>query len=258
MNSITPYRIGIIEDEPAALDRLLHMLQDGPSPVTVAWTSDSVAGSLIYLKDVASYDAIITDVQLADGTCFDLFELFKPVCPVIFITAYDQYAIEAFVVHAIDYLQKPLKKDQLQLAMKKLFTRLQAGTGAIDYVQLAQALSKKGDAYLRRYMIRFGEQIRIISSVDIAFIYTHQKAIYATLHSGKSYPMDKSLDQLESELDPDQFFRINRQMIVSRKSIGPMHVVSKSRVQVQLVPAFTEYESIVSTERSPLFKEWIA
>jgi two-component system, LytTR family, response regulator LytT len=256
--SATPFRLGLIEDEPAAMERLQNMLKEHQQEFEIAWTADSVSRALDHVFKVDAYDAIITDIQLADGTVFDLFEKFKPICPIVFVTAYDEYLVVAFVVNAIDYLQKPVKREQFQLAIKKLAMRLKSGTGRINYDSLAQAIAQQTEQKDLRYVIRFGEHMRVVTSNEIAYIYTLQKGNYIVLASGKTYPMDKSLDQLEKELDPQRFFRINRQMIVCREAIGPMQIVSKSRVKLTLMPVFVEYESIVSTERSPIFKEWIS
>lgn len=256
--STTLFRIGLIEDEPAAMDRLQRMLSEFSDQLEVVWTADSVRRALDHVVQVEQYDAIITDIQLADGTVFDLFEQFIPACPIVFITAYDQYMVDAFIVQSIDYLQKPIKREQFQLAMQKLVMRLKSGGGQIDYERLAKAMVHEGDRKEVRYVIRFGEHMRVVSSHELAYIYTLQKGNYAVLESGKTYPLDKSLDQLEKELDATRFFRINRQMIVSRKAIGPMQIVSKSRVQLTLNPPFEAYDCIVSTERSPIFKDWIS
>jgi DNA-binding LytR/AlgR family response regulator len=127
----------------------------------------------------------------------------------------------------------------------------------IDYSKLALAIIAEEKKFDRRYLIRFGEHIRSITSDEIAYIYTVQKAVFLVLFTGKEYPFDKSLEQLEKELNPSKFFRINRQFIVNIKSVGNMHVVSKSRVQIDLNPPFKGEEVIVSTEKSPLFKDWL-
>lgn len=252
------FRIGLIEDEPAAMERLQNMLLEFGDQLEVVWTADSVHRALEHAVHVEKYDAIITDVQLADGTVFDLFEQFAPTCPIVFVTAYDNYMVDAFVVQSIDYLQKPIKREQFNLAIQKLIVRLKSGGGRIDYERLAKAMVQESDRKEVRYVIRFGEHMRVISSNELAYIYTLQKGNYAVLETGKTYPLDKSLDQLEKELDATRFFRINRQMIVSRSAIGPMQIVSKSRVQLTLHPPFDAYECVVSTERSPIFKDWIS
>ena len=250
-------RAFLIEDEPAALERLKQLLADSGYPVTIVGDADSVEGALSWLTTNPSPDVILTDVQLADGTCFDLFARHSPRCPVIFITAYNHYAIEAFKVNAQDYLLKPLKKDDLGRALEKVSGQVSTLLPTIDYTRLAQAILQEETKHERRYLIRYGEHIRTVHSDEIAYIYTTQKAVFLVLFSGKEYPLDKTLDNLEKELDPKKFFRINRQFIVSIKAIGSMHVVSKSRVQLELNPPFKQDDVIVSTEKSPLFKEWL-
>lgn len=250
-------KIFLIEDEPLALDRLKQLLNETSYPVEIMGDADSVESAYEWLRLNPNPDIIFTDVQLADGTCFDLFSKFHPKCPVVFITAFNHYAIEAFKVNARDYLLKPLKKEDLEATMNKLADHLTPAMTELDYNKLAQAILQEEQKYDRRYLIRYGEQVRTVHSDEIAYIYTTHKAVFVVLFSGKEYPLDKTMDQLEKELDPKSFFRINRQFIISMKSIGNMHVVSKSRVQIDLNPPFKQDDVIVSTEKSPLFKEWL-
>ena len=250
-------KIFLIEDEPAAMQRLKQLMLEANADIEICGEADSVETALHWLQNNAMPDAIFTDVQLADGTCFDLFARFDPTCPVVFITAFNHYAIEAFKVNAQDYLLKPLKAEELQRAISKLNKHISPILSKLDYTKLAQAIIEEENKFDKRYLIRYGEQVRTISSDDIAYIYTISKAVFAVLHSAKEYPLDKTMDTLEKELDPKKFFRINRQFIINIKSIGNMHVVSKSRVQLELVPPFKQDDVIVSTEKSPLFKEWL-
>jgi two-component system LytT family response regulator len=253
----TAMRVFLIEDEPLALDRLSSMIREIDHEVEICGDADSVESALNWLNNNASPDVIFTDVQLADGTCFDLFSKYKPKCPVVFITAFNHFAIEAFKVNAQDYLLKPLKKNELVAAYNKVLGQKQPLLKEIDYSKLAQAILQEEQKYDRRYLIRFGEQVRSVNSDEIAYIYTTHKAVFLVLFTGKEYPLDKTMDQLEKELDPKKFFRINRQFILNLKSIGNMHVVSKSRVHIDLNPPFKGDDVIVSTEKSPLFKEWL-
>lgn len=247
----------LIEDEPAALDRLKQLLTELDSAIEFVGECDSVESALLELPK-ANMDVIFTDVQLADGNCFEIFENYKSSCPVIFITAYNEHAISAFKVNATDYILKPLKKIDLEQALSKIrINKAPSNTSSIDYQKLAQAILEEEGKYNKRYLIRFGEQIRMIHSDEIAYIFTIQKANFIKTFVGKEYPIDKSLEQLERELDPKKFFRINRQFIVNIKSVGNMHVVSKSRVQLDLTPPYSGEEVIVSTEKSPLFKDWL-
>ncbi|MFN0032202.1 MAG: LytR/AlgR family response regulator transcription factor [Flavobacteriales bacterium] len=250
-------KVLLIEDEPPAMERMKMLLLALQPEIQIAGECDSVETALHYLRTQPTPDVIFTDVQLADGTCFDLFQHVNPPCPVVFITAFNHYAIEAFRVNAIDYLLKPLKKEELAKALTKLGATQATPPLQIDYTKLAQSIIAENQRQDKRYLIRYGEQVRTISSSDMAYIYTTSKAVFAVLHTGKEYPLDKTLDQLERELSSRNFFRINRQFIVNIKAIGHMHIVSKSRVQLELLPPFANDAVIVSTEKSPLFKEWL-
>lgn len=250
-----PTKVLIIEDEGPARTRLRQMLAAVAGWIEVAWEADSVESAANVLREHQP-DIIFTDVQLGDGTCFDLFREARTTCPVIFITAYDEHALKAFQHFALDYLLKPLKKEDLERALEK-WRAMGPGKELIDYSALARAVMEEEEKRDVRYLIRFGEHLRTISSSEIAYVYTTSKAVFFVLHSGREYPSDKSLEQLEKELDPKKFFRINRQFIVSRASIGPMSAATKSRVRLELRPPFLNGEVIVSTEKSPLFKTWL-
>lgn len=248
----------IFEDEPAALMHLKKMLHSIHPEIEFVGEADSISEAIEKINSLQNIDVIFTDVQLADGNCFEIFKRITPRCPIIFTTAYNEFAIQAFKVNAIDYLLKPIKKAELTITVEKLIAKKQeAQTAAIDYNQLAKAILAKEQQFDKRYMIRFGEQVRTVESSEIAYAYSMQKAVYITTFSGKTYPVDRSLDQLESDLNPKDFFRINRGFIVNIRSIGNMSVVSKSRVKLELNPVFHESEVISSTERSPAFKEWL-
>lgn len=247
----------LIEDEPAAMERLALLLQQIDPSIQIVGECDSVESSLLWLQQSPLPDVIFTDVQLGDGTCFQIFDTHGPGCPVVFITAYNEHAIEAFKVNALDYLLKPLKKDELERAYSKVVKQNLPSLKEIDYSKLAQAILNEQGKFDRRYLIRYGEQIRTVTSEDIAYVYTTQKAVFLVTFNGKEYPVDKSLETLEKELDPKKFFRINRQFIVNIRSVGNMHTVSKSRVQLELTPPHTAEDVIVSTEKSPHFKEWL-
>lgn len=248
----------IFEDEPAALLHLKKMLQTIHSEIEFIGEADSISEAIEKINTLQNIDVIFTDVQLADGNCFEIFKRTSPRCPIIFTTAYNEFAIQAFKVNAIDYLLKPIKKTELTITIGKLIAKKQESTTApIDYNQLAEAILAKEHQFDKRYVIRFGEQVRTVESSEIAYAYSMQKAVFITTFAGKTYPLDLSLDQLESDLNPQHFFRINRGFIVNIRSIGNMSVVSKSRVKVELNPEFQASEVISSTERSPAFKEWL-
>ena len=249
-------KVLIVEDEPTAAKRLQKMLAEIDSAIEVQQNLDSIEASVIWMADKSkpAPDLIFMDIHLADGPCFEIFKLVEVNQPVIFTTAYDQYAIEAFKVNAIDYLMKPVKQAELMQAVEK-YKKLHRAP-AMDYEKLAIALRQEADQYNKRFLIRFGQSIRVVELSEVAYFFTEDKITFLTLQSGKRYPIDYSLEKLEEMVNPAKFFRINRQFIVNIEAIQEMYAYSKSRVKVNLHPS-TERETIVSTERSPHFKKWL-
>jgi len=250
-------KVLIIEDEEPAAKRLEKMIAEIEPGATILTTIVSVSSSIKWLKENTSPDLIFSDIQLSDGTSFDIFKAVEPTCPVIFITAFDQYAIEAFKVNSIDYLLKPIKKNELQAAISK-FKKLKQSTQpvAFDISKLLNAYEPATQDYKSRFVVRYGEHIKTINTNDIAYFYTEDKVNFITSMDGRRYIIDFNLDNLESMLEPKTFFRINRQFIISINAIDEMFTYSKSRVLVKLKPP-SKHETIVSTERSSDFKTWL-
>lgn len=244
----------IIEDEPAAAENLKRLITQHLPEASIVGITDTIISTIEWLENEPAPDIIFTDVQLADGLCFEIFKTHQPKCPIIFTTAYNEYAINAFKVRAVDYLLKPIKKQEFADTVERIKSTHQQ---TLDLNEIREALEVEYPNYSHRYIIRFGDHIRTITSEDIAYLYTLQKGIFVVTHEGKTYPLDKSLEQMEQELDPKNFFRINRQFIVSLAAVGNMQLVSKSRLKIELKPKFSEGEVISSTERSPLFKAWL-
>lgn len=248
-------RILIIEDEEPAAKRLLKMVKEIEPGIELLDSIVSVSSAVKWFSENDAPDLIFSDIQLADGTSFDIFREVKVSCPVIFVTAYDQYAIEAFKINSIDYLLKPLKKEELQGAITK-FKNSKAPAAAFDIDKLLQAYSPQIHAYKTRFIIRYGEHIKTISTEEIAYFYTEDKVNFLTTFEARRFAIDFNLDSLETLLDPKIFFRINRQFIVSIKSIAEMFAYTKGRVLIKLKPV-AKQETIVSTERSADFKTWL-
>jgi two-component system, LytTR family, response regulator LytT len=248
-------RILIIEDEEPAAKRLLKMVKEIEPGVELLDSIVSVSSAVKWFKENDAPDLIFSDIQLADGTSFDIFKEVKVSCPVIFVTAYDQYAIEAFKINSIDYLLKPLKKEELQVAITK-FKKSKTPAAAFDIDKLLQAYSPQTHAYKTRFIVRYGEHIKTINTEEIAYFYTEDKVNFLTTLEARRFAIDFNLDSLETLLDPKIFFRINRQFIVSIKSIAEMFAYTKGRVLIKLKPA-AKQETIVSTERSADFKTWL-
>jgi two-component system response regulator LytT len=248
-------KILIIEDEEPAAERLAKMLLDIDPNIIVVGNTVSVKSSVKWFKENPIPDLILMDINLSDGHSFDIFKEVEISAPIIFITAYDQYAIDAFKLNSIDYILKPIKKDELRNALDK-FKRM----GNIQVQQMTSLLntikSNQDKEFQKRIVIRYGDTIKMIEIADIAYFYTEEKINFLCTNSDTRMPIDQNLDELEEILDPKIYFRINRQFIINISAIEKMLTWSKSRVKIILKPA-SEHETIVSTERSSHFKDWL-
>lgn len=247
-------RFLIIEDEPAAALRLKRMITTLRPDATCAAELRSVEEAVLWFAqhDQSHIDLAFADIQLGDGLSFEIFSHIEVTCPVIFTTAYDQYAIRAFQVHAIDYLLKPLKMDQLEAALGK-FGRI---ASAMPTDLQAVIASIPGAAHRQRFVVKTGRALRIVPVQEISYFLSENKITYCTTHEGRRYALDVTLDQLDTELDPAVFYRANRQCIVHIQGIGEMHAHSRARIRVVLRPP-APHEVIVSTEKSGAFKSWL-
>ncbi len=250
-------KVLIIEDENAAARRLEKLLTELDPSILVLQKIDTVEMAVTWLQSNPLPDLIFLDIHLADGSSFDIFEHVSVTCPVIFTTAYDEYALQAFKVNAVDYLLKPIKSTELAAALTK-YKQVYDQPKSADYTALLDNLRQQGGSnHLRRMLIRFGNSIKLVDMSDAAYFYTKDKITFLVVRStGKRFPVDYPLDKLAVMLDPRTFFRINRQFIVNVAAIREMHPYSKSRVKVDLDPS-TDLETIVSTERSAEFKKWL-
>jgi len=253
----TAMKVLLIEDENAAARRLEKLVLEIAPEAHVLDRLDSVESAVLWLKNNPPPALILLDIHLADGSCFEIFQHVKVVSPIIFTTAYDEYALQAFKENTVDYLLKPIKVNELQAAIEK-FKRLHQSPPALDYKKLSETLMKQGGTtYLRRMLIRFSNSFKLIDMSDAAYFYSKDKITFLVSRSnGKRFPVDYPLDKLEGILDPEVFFRINRQFMINIAAIKEMQPYSKSRVKVLLEPPI-DGETIVSTERSSDFKQWL-
>ena len=241
----------IIEDEPLAGNRLKRLLTHIEDSVRVLAILSSIADAVKWFQEHPAPDLILMDIQLEDGSSFEIFKEVPITIPTIFTTAYDEFAIEAFKVNSIDYLLKPIKEIELKRALDK-FKRIQPEL-AIGKVKefIENEITRP-----RRIVIRYGPHIKALDLSEAAYFYVENKITLLRTFTGNSYPVDYTLDQLATMLDPLQFFRINRQFIISFEGIKEMFTHSKSRVRIVLQPPLDQ-EIIVSSDRSPYFKEWL-
>lgn len=214
---------------------------------------DTVETTVNFLRNNDAPDLIFLDIHLADGSSFDIFQFVDVHAPVIFTTAYDEYALKAFRVNTIDYLLKPIKKPELERALRK-FNKSKETMPKIDYRKLAESMVPEGTD--KRFLLRVGSRLLVVEMKEVAYFYTEDKVTLMTTHAGKRYPVDYSLEQISEMVPAAEFFRINRQFIVRLSSIAEMHAFSKSRVKLLLSPP-CKLDTIVSTERSPHFKRWL-
>jgi len=248
-------KVIIIEDEQPAAKRLEKMLHDISHEFEIIQTCDSIESSLNYFRTGIIPDLVMLDVQLGDGLSFDIFKQVTLSCPVIFTTAYDEYAIKAFELNSIDYLLKPIRKENLERSIDK-FNLLRQQSIYTDWQTLSTLLDKGKREYKQRFLVAAGEHLQSVQTADIAYFYSIEKSTFLKIRSGRSYSLDFSLDKLEELLSPEDFFRVNRQYIISFGSINKISRLSKSRIKLILEPASPD-EIMISTSRTPDFRDWL-
>ena len=244
----------IIEDEQHATDKLHRQLLSIDKSINILAKLGSVESSVQWLKEHTA-DLIFLDIHLGDSNSFKIFSHVEVKTPIIFTTAYDQYAIEAFKLNSIDYLLKPINQRDLEKALQK-FTDVQGSKAAFDYNKIADLLQEKTPEYQKRFMVYAGDQIKTIDLQNVAYFSAEGKYCYLHSSDGQQYLIDFTLDKLEKVLDPENFFRINRQFLISIGSIQQMHQYPKGRVKIDLTPS-NKKEAIVSIERASQFKRWL-
>ena len=246
----------IIEDEDAAFQRLRKMIKEALPHANILSPVVSIGSAIDWFTQNDQPDLIFLDVHLADGESFEIFKKIKVKSPIVFTTAYDQYALEAFTVNSIDYLLKPIKKEELSRAIDKFLNHNLSYVSEINFQRMISALQLQPASYKERFVVKYGEHIKTIETSISAYFYTENKANFLVTKDNKRYAIDYNLDQLEELLDPKKFFRINRQFIIGFHAITEMFTYSKSRVLIKLNPP-SKFETIVSSERSASFKSWL-
>ncbi len=244
-------KILIIEDEMPAAQRLSRLVKEVEPTAEIVGIIDSVEATLNYLTEHPQPDLLLMDIHLADGSCFEIFKYKSIETPVIFTTAYDEYALQAFKTNAIDYLLKPIKKEELATAFAK-FTQF----SPVLQAKIDLLATEMTPQYAERFLIRTGQTYRVVELKDVSYFVSEDKISFAVKQDGKRYALDFTMDKLETMLDPKHYFRLNRQFITSLKAIEEMTAYSKSRVKVKLLPLSKE-DAVVSSERTSDFKRWL-
>jgi DNA-binding LytR/AlgR family response regulator len=248
-------KVLLIEDEQPAAKQLTKMLRHYDPNIVIIDVLESVEASVLWLKNFPAPDAIFMDIQIADGLSFDIFSQVEVTAPVIFCTAFDQYAIKAFKVNAIDYLLKPFDEAELATAMSRLEHRQNP---MLDHnvlqTMLAQIQTPK--TYRARFLVKTGQSLITIEANEIAYFYSENSICQIVTHLGKKYILENTLDELEHILAPDVFFRISRKQIIAVQAVSKIHTHFNGRLKLDLVPTFKE-DVFVSRERVSEFKNWL-
>ncbi len=245
----------IIEDEKLAAERLEGLIKEVDPSWEIIARLPSVEQSIRWLKNNKP-DLIFLDIQLEDGLSFSIFDKVKIDTPIIFTTAYDQYAIKAFKLNSIDYLLKPIKKSELSESLQK-YINLKSPFLS-DFKEIFESIQKKEISYKKRFLIQYGQKIKSVNADEIAYFYAMEKNVFLVTFEKNTYPIDYTLDKLIQIIDPEKYFRINRKLLVNIDSIKNMIPYSRSRIKLVLEPAEAkEIEALVSVERSSDFKKWM-
>ena len=243
----------IIEDEPLSVAELRTTLAEVAPQIEVVATASSVAEAVETVRRVV-HDLIFMDIHLEDGSGFDIFERADISVPVIFITAYDSYALKAFENKGIDYLLKPFGREDLRRAVDKL--GLLSGGGIASAEQGAPPQTPP--VYQERFLVHMGARMKSVTTAEIAYFMADGKYLHLVTHDGKDYIVDRTLTDVGEKLPPNLFFRINRRFIVSFDAIREMIRYSGSRIKILLSPPLTEgEEAFVSTDRVQDFRQWL-
>lgn len=255
-------QIFIIEDEELAVKKLQKTLQAINADFQTAGTADSIASAVEWLQTHPRPDLILMDIELADGQSFEIFNRTEVKSPVIFTTSYDEFALKAFKVNSVDYLLKPVQKDELEGAiakfrnMKQVYTNGKADDRYMEALvkELQQSLQHK--EYRKRFLVKHMQKLISVEVDAIAYFYSDDRLSFFKTADNKKYVIDYTIDEIEDMLDPQQFFRINRAFLVSVKSIDQIQDYFGNRLKLTLRPSIDK-EALVSREKVTEFKTWM-
>ncbi|MFN8208398.1 MAG: LytTR family DNA-binding domain-containing protein [Bacteroidales bacterium] len=249
-------RVVIVEDESLASRRLESMILAADPGIVIEARLESVEESVQWFMTHEHPDLIFLDIHLEDDLSFSIFEKVRVTSPIIFTTAYDEYAIRAFKLRSIDYLLKPIVQDDLNAAIRKYKDWNKEKSSGFDTAELARLLNVQGREYRERFSVAVGEKLKSIHTSEVAYFFSTSGITFVVLNSKNQYSIDLSLDKLAEELDPKLFFRINRQYLIHMKSIATVHVFPKSRLKISLIPPPQE-DIFVSLDKVTAFKRWM-
>lgn len=246
----------IVEDEKPAARRLSRLLEE--LDVKISVMLHSVEESINWFQNNEHPDLIFLDIQLSDGLSFEIFEEIEVRSAIIFTTAYDEYALQAFKLNSIDYLLKPIDDEELEVAVKKFRSlKPEPQKLALDFEDIKKLLVNPLEReYKKRFTVRVGQHLKIINADEVECFYSENKGTYAATSDGRNYLLDTTLENLETELEPKIFFRVSRKFYININHIKDIISYTNSRLQIKL-NHFSEQEIIVSRERVRDFKLWL-
>lgn len=242
----------IIEDEPLAAERLKILLAESELQLPVAGILDSVSAAQAWLAEKNEVSLIFMDVELADGQCFPILDHIPDTCPVVFTTAYDEFALKAFQHLCLDYLVKPISRKALARAVARFKTwQGQQKQPVIEQDPLAEI-----ENHRERFLVKNGSRMVFLHHSEIAYFFADGKNVFVVSREGQRYPIDLTLEKLERSLDPSRFFRFNRKVIGSVDAIRDIRTYVNSRLRISLLAGKLADEAIVSRERVQAFRQW--
>lgn len=247
----------IIEDETPALNRIKKLVLEIAPETNILGTADSIESAVKLFNEHAHIDLALLDIELADGQSFEIFKQTTIECPIIFTTAYDEFALKAFKLNSIDYLLKPIDKDELN----KAFIKFKSLTNTKspyqpDLMELFAQFKSQTPTFKTRFLVKTGTKLVSIATDDIAYFYSSDKVVYLQTFQHQKYIIDFSLESLSKSLNPNQFFQLNRQFISNIQSIQHIHTYFNGKLKLDLNPPISE-EVIVSREKAAEFKLWL-
>jgi len=245
----------IFEDEKHTAIRLKKLLSVIDESINVLAVIGSVKEGIDWLKTNPAPDLIFQDIMLNDGECFEIFNAVDITSPVIFTTAYSEYALKSFRVNSIDYIVKPYDKNDLIKALDRL-KKMKSAFSPPDRELLKEILTEKTSVPKKRFLIKSGDNYMNINSSDVAYLLSEDSVTFAVLFTGKRYIVNNTITELSEQMDPDRFFRANRKFILNIESVKKISSWFNSRLKIKLNPIVNE-DVIVSRERVKDFKKWL-
>lgn len=246
----------VIEDEKHNAIRLSRMVEEMDPSYKVVATIQTIVEAVEWFNNHPHPTIALMDIRLADGLSFDIFSKVKINSSVIFTTAYDEYAIQAFKVNSVDYLLKPIEKEELEAAIEKA-KQQQLSASADPYIsELLSYIRRRDVKYRTRFLFPFRDGFKTVNVSDIAFIYSEAKNTHLVLKNGNLQLAGQTLEEMEEQLDPEQFFRANRQYIVNIDSLESIHNHFNGKLKI-VVKNHEDHEILISKEKAPVFKQWL-